>query len=486
MKRDIQQVLDECVESMLNGTATLEECVSRLGNEMRAEVEPMLFAVQRVVKDADVKPNEIKKQSGKTVFMAAVDQKRWESGIEREVLLDKKIGKDHYLLLKRLAVMMGAIIALSGATVAMASESIPGNLLYPVKRAVENAKINMTPEGGNKRLLYMQAAENRMDELEKLEKDDANYAVAMQDMAESLEKATAGIAGGVDDQGNAGSNQIILQPRIQEQLNERLAEVEKRSEANIEKKLHMFTPGLKPLVERELARLNKLKNKKNTAEAEENMLPVNSQAGKINKKAGNLPGGIISATDNAATGNKGLNKKDVIKKVGGAGSTVSTGEVNGTVNNVKIRNIKARGTSSGIKDSTNNKIRQLDKSDDLKKKILKRKIRNNNTNIVSTTTTTSLNSNPIRKKKLNTNNSGGNTNKDVKPGTNNTNINANDAGNTQPTTPPSTPNTTTNQNSSSVINDKQSDASSGNTAGSSGSDNSQKTSSPSSNNSAKP
>jgi hypothetical protein len=290
MKRDIQQVLDECVESMLNGTATLEECVSRLGNEMRAEVEPMLFAVQRVVKDADVKPNEIKKQSGKTVFLAAVEQKRWESGIERDVLLERKIGKDPYVLLKRLAVLMVAVIALSGATVAMASESLPGNLLYPVKRAVENTKINLTADGGNKRLLYMQAAENRMNELEKLEKDDANYAVVMQDMAESLEKATGGITGETNGQDNAAGVQTVLQPRIQEQLNERLAEVEKRSEANIEKKLHMFTPGLKPLVERELARLNKLKNKKNAAGIvdEENLLPVNSQPGKIKNKAGNL------------------------------------------------------------------------------------------------------------------------------------------------------------------------------------------------------
>jgi hypothetical protein len=352
MKRDIQQVLDECVESMLNGTSTLEECVSRLGNEMRAEVEPMLFAVKRVTDDADVKPNEIKKQSGKTVFLAAVEQKRWESGVERKVLLERKVGKDPYILMKRLAVLMGVIITLSGATIAMASESLPGNVLYPVKRAVENARINLTPEGGNKQLLYMQAAENRMDELEKLKKDDANYPVVMQDMAESLEKATSVTGSEIADRSSDKSDQNVLQPRIQEQLNERLAIMEQRREKNIANKLNAFAPGLKPLIEKELARLGKLKGRNSVAGAEENFLPASSQAGKTNNGAGSLPGDAANKIDNAAPGNKGLSNGG-LKNIG----DIKNSAISGKLNKNAVGAARTRETNSTSKDSTGAKVK---------------------------------------------------------------------------------------------------------------------------------
>ncbi|MBI4733700.1 MAG: hypothetical protein HY779_02605 [Rubrobacteridae bacterium] len=284
MKRDIQEILDECVESMINGKATLDECIHRLDKGLRSEVEPMLFAVNRIVSDADVKPDQQRKAAGKDRLLAAVEQKRWESGIERAALLTgptrmEMRKKSPRRLMMRLALVTGFMMALSSVTVAMANESLPGSPLYPVKRAVENAKIGLTFDEGNKKLLYMQVAENRMEELEKLDGDDENYPEVLEDMNESLEKATtqnAIQATSVESnenskENNAEGNVQYIDDNGNVKLSEedaKLAQIEKRLNAIKERsallaaKLETASPDRRIKIERKLERLEQIAIKK--------------------------------------------------------------------------------------------------------------------------------------------------------------------------------------------------------------------------------
>jgi hypothetical protein len=242
----------------------------------------MLFAVNRMVSDADVKPDQQKKAASKDKLMAAVEQKRWESGIERATLLGtpttmtrmERRAKNPRRLMTRLALVTGFMFAMSSVTVAMASDSLPGSPLYPVKRAVETAKVGLTFDEGNKKLLYMQIAENRMDELEKIDSDDDGYPQIIEDMNKSLEKATiqplaqagvsatedetnktTGVGGQNEDvSNNTGSTLSKIDEAKLAQIEKRLNAIKKRSVV-LGSKLETSSPAKKFIIERKLHRL---------------------------------------------------------------------------------------------------------------------------------------------------------------------------------------------------------------------------------------
>lgn len=336
MKRDIQEVLDQCVESILNGTSTLDECILKLDGEMRSEVEPMLFAVQRVVRDGNVEPDPIQKQAGRDHLLKAVDQKRWETGIERTVLLKrqdrKRINKPRKMMM-RLAVVMGAMMALSSATVALADQSLPGSPLYPVKRAVENAKISLTLSEDAKKLLYLQAAENRMDELEKLDSDDSNCPGVLDDMADSLTKATS-LSGNDVDKDNVGrdgaKNQAVDNTKNQtdshknNQIKKRIEAIKKRSAGLLTIKLKLHSKEIEPEIERKLERLG---------------IIANHKAVKKDK-------GETEATGAEGVAEEGNTDK---RKAGNSSEVTNKLSVNDQDNSHKLENGSSIGSDTGIK-----------------------------------------------------------------------------------------------------------------------------------------
>lgn len=71
------------------------------------------------------------------------------------------------LLLRGLAVVTALILAAGSAVVASA-DSLPGQLLYPVKRAAEQARLSLALDLGTRTRLRLDFSEARMDELQQL------------------------------------------------------------------------------------------------------------------------------------------------------------------------------------------------------------------------------------------------------------------------------------------------------------------------------
>ncbi len=83
-----------------------------------------------------------------------------------------------YFLPFRLAFIIIILILVSGTGLVMAADkSHPGNLLYPVKKAVEKLQLTITNNPSGKTTLHMNNADKRVDELEDSIKQSGNREV---------------------------------------------------------------------------------------------------------------------------------------------------------------------------------------------------------------------------------------------------------------------------------------------------------------------
>lgn len=96
---------------------------------------------------------------------------------------------------RRLAALVGgfAVVSATGS-MAMASQSaLPGDVLYPVKRAIENAQTNLQPDGASKAETMLAHAEARLDEVRELTARNADSTVitsTLQDFTDQTEQAS--------------------------------------------------------------------------------------------------------------------------------------------------------------------------------------------------------------------------------------------------------------------------------------------------------
>lgn len=96
---------------------------------------------------------------------------------------------------RRIAALVGgfAVVAASGSMAMAAQDALPGEVLYPVKRAIEDAQTNLKSDGAAKADTVLSHAEARLDEVQRLTAkgaDDDLIASALQDFTDQTEQAS--------------------------------------------------------------------------------------------------------------------------------------------------------------------------------------------------------------------------------------------------------------------------------------------------------
>lgn len=116
---------------------------------------------------------------------------------------------------RRLAALVGgfAVVSATGS-MAMASQSaLPGDVLYPVKRAIENAETNLQPDGASKAEKLLAHAESRLDEVRELAArngDAESISSTLQDFTDQTEQASEFT---LDDYAATGNGDRIVELR---------------------------------------------------------------------------------------------------------------------------------------------------------------------------------------------------------------------------------------------------------------------------------
>jgi hypothetical protein len=169
MKRakEFDNILDDCLERLLDKSQTLEQCLAHYPVQAVA-LKPLLETALLVKKASAIYPDPEFKSRARYQFHAAL----------------REMPAKRLFLWPRWATAVTAVVILllaGGGTVAAASNSMPDGLLYPVKLATEQVRLALTPSDIGKAELYAKLADNRVAEI---------ASVVSSGQPEQLEKVT--------------------------------------------------------------------------------------------------------------------------------------------------------------------------------------------------------------------------------------------------------------------------------------------------------
>jgi len=154
--REFNNILDECLERMLLDGETIEECLGRFPEHAEA-LEPLLRTALTTRDASVIKPDSEFRNRARYQLHAAL--REMESKKSRSFL---------WKWSPRWATALVAVLVLlmaSGGTAAAASGSMPDEPLYPVKLAVEQVQLALTPSSLGKAELYAKLADRRVLEI---------------------------------------------------------------------------------------------------------------------------------------------------------------------------------------------------------------------------------------------------------------------------------------------------------------------------------
>lgn len=116
---------------------------------------------------------------------------------------------------RRIATLVGgfAVVSATGSVAMAAQEALPGDVLYPVKRAIENAQTNLQSDGGSKADTLLSHAEARLDEVQELTARDADTEVIASTLQDFTDQTTQASELALDDYSATGKTQGIAELR---------------------------------------------------------------------------------------------------------------------------------------------------------------------------------------------------------------------------------------------------------------------------------
>lgn len=154
-KYEFENKLNDCLEKLLNGTETVEQCLQRYPNNAQ-ELEPLLRTAMSVQKAVDIAPNPESKARihyNLQLKMAEVGKPQRPSWFSLQPRWTMAM----------MAVML--IFVLGGGAVLAADSSMPGSLLYPIKILTENISLKLAGSDIEKAELSLAFADRRVDEM---------------------------------------------------------------------------------------------------------------------------------------------------------------------------------------------------------------------------------------------------------------------------------------------------------------------------------
>ncbi len=135
-----------------------------------------LVGSMRAVPDVEARPEFVADLRSQLMAAAATEQPA--RGVDRATALRLTPHHSHVRKERRIATVLGGF-AVASATTSMAvaaQGAVPGDVLYPVKRAIENAQTNLQNDDSSRASTVLDHAERRLDEVVRLQADGADGA----------------------------------------------------------------------------------------------------------------------------------------------------------------------------------------------------------------------------------------------------------------------------------------------------------------------
>jgi len=153
--KEFNNILDECLEQLLVGGKTIEQCLQSYP-EQAAELKPLLETALVVKKASTIQPPAEFKARARYQFRSALQ----EAASPRS--------RPFFGWLPRWATVLTIVLVVllaGGGTIAAAAGSMPDDFLYPVKLATEQVQLVLTPSQIGKARLCARFADRRVAEI---------------------------------------------------------------------------------------------------------------------------------------------------------------------------------------------------------------------------------------------------------------------------------------------------------------------------------
>ncbi len=165
MSKIIENILDECLDRILNKGEDIEQCLKDYPE--REELRPVLkMALMARKASASIQPRPEFKGSSKAIFMAHVRAKEREQHRSRKRSF---FSWQPRWVTAAIAVLL--VFSLGSGVVTASTESMPDNFLYPVKIAVENVRLNLVGSDIARAELEAKFIDRRITEIAKMAED---------------------------------------------------------------------------------------------------------------------------------------------------------------------------------------------------------------------------------------------------------------------------------------------------------------------------
>ncbi|MFQ5873247.1 MAG: DUF5667 domain-containing protein, partial [Dehalococcoidia bacterium] len=169
MARRFDDILDDCITRITLQGETVESCLA-LYPEDAAELEPELRIVEAAARARDYTPSAAAKDRGRLLLHA--ERKRLEEAeATSQAPRASWVTRLFQGQLRWAAAAAAVLVFLLGGgtgTVVAAQGSLPGDLLYPVKRISEQARLTFAFSEDSEAKLRLKLAERRAQEISKL------------------------------------------------------------------------------------------------------------------------------------------------------------------------------------------------------------------------------------------------------------------------------------------------------------------------------
>ncbi len=216
------QILDECIDRIVLGGDTVETCLARYP-EHAAELEPHLRLIVATAGSLALPSVTDAKERGRQRLRNEMEALRRQDRVRLRPRTPRWFPWGLISAAPRQAIvatsLVLAVLAGSVGTVAASSGSLPGETLYPVKRATEEARLALQFSQQGKATLYLSYAENRAVELSALagQGDTTRLPATLNEMQGNL-KSYENIAAGVRNEQTLASMRTQLEASASQTL----------------------------------------------------------------------------------------------------------------------------------------------------------------------------------------------------------------------------------------------------------------------------
>ncbi len=191
MPENSTEALANCLDAIEQGSASFKECLAQYPDQhdLLTELVPLALALRSA---AAVKPSLDFRLDARQQLIARLPARR-----PRRMTLRANwatwLGslKSRGLLAGRAIAILAVFVFLGASTIVASAQSLPYDVLYPVKRAIEQVRLTLAPDDVSSSLLHLSFATERLDEVERLIDLDrgTETAEALEDFVNQIQAA---------------------------------------------------------------------------------------------------------------------------------------------------------------------------------------------------------------------------------------------------------------------------------------------------------